>query len=400
MTALRFPTQQFRSIPSPTEDKPTSKSPRIGIFYTHCASVPVELWNWREVNPREVNRRSSVYRSICQTLTQEPHRFHERNRGITIVADDLSFDDKHKEVVLHLSDSKLHGVVDGAHTLDAILEAQKQSQEDGWPSYVFVKAFVGVDADQIAEIAGGLNTSQQVDLKSLENLREHFDELQRVLARESYADSIAYKMNEVKPVDVREILYYLAVFDCDEYSKTKHPVALFGRKEGIVRRFAEQAVDPNTGGSFRVLISKAPEILRLRDLIEQKALTFPIGRYKVGKGTRVRSQTHKENHLVFLNEDVSGKVPLGWIMPMLAGFRANVDWQTPPGTFSWTVPIDELLDTCIEELVQGIQDVHENENSRPEYVGRNAIAWRMSYNVVAQAILRWQLDRERRFVRK
>jgi hypothetical protein len=28
---------------------------------------------------------------------------------------------------------------------------------------------------------------------------------------------VAYKMNEDKPVDVREILYYLAVFDCSQY---------------------------------------------------------------------------------------------------------------------------------------------------------------------------------------
>ena len=392
MTTLRFPTHQYRSIPSPSGES------RVGLFYSQAGVVPRELWDWREVNPREVNRRTSVYRAINQTLTQEPARFHERNRGITIVADELTYDEKRKEALLHLQDHKLHGVVDGAHTLDAILEAQKQPPENGWPAYVFVKAFVGVDADQIAEIAGGLNTSQQVDLKSLENLREHFAELQRVLRGERYADAIAYKMNEEKSVDVREILYYLAVFDCSLYDEKKHPVALFGRKEGIVRRFAEQA-DPAQqagGDSFRVLISKAPEILRLRDLIEKRALDLPIGRYKAGRGTRVRSESHRANHLAFLGEDVNGKSPLGWIMPLLAGFRANVEWNKPQGTFSWTVPLDELLDACIERLVLGIQEVHEQENSRPEYVGRNAIAWRMSYNAVSQAILEWQLTRARR----
>lgn len=390
MSTFRFPTQQFRSLPAPSGES------RIGLFYTQAAIVPRDIWDWREVNPREVNRRSSVYRQISQTLTQEPARFHERNRGITIVAKDLTFDDKRKEVILHLDDIKLHGVVDGAHTLDAILEAQKQPPENGWPAHVFIKAIVGVDADQIAEIAGGLNTSQQVDLKSLENLRDHFAELQRVLSKESYADQIAYKMNEPKAVDVREILYYLAVFDCSEYDEKKHPVALFGRKEGIVRRFADQAAHKEAGDSFRILISLAPEILRLRDIIEKRALELPVGRYKVGKATRVRSESHRENHLVFINEDVNGKIPLGWIMPMLAGFRANVEWDKPKGSFTWTVPIDELVDSCIDQLVLAIKDVHEQENSRPEYVGRNAIAWRMSYNTVSQAILEWQLVRARR----
>ena len=82
----------------------------------------------------------------------------------------------------------MHGVVDGAHTLDAILEAQRQPPENGWPAHVFIKIVTGIDADQIAEIAGGLNTSQQVDLKSLENLRGHFDEFERVISHEPYAN--------------------------------------------------------------------------------------------------------------------------------------------------------------------------------------------------------------------
>lgn len=387
MSTLRFPTKQFRSIPSPTG------SSRIGVFFTGAAHVPRELWDWRDVNPREVNRRSTVYKSIVQTLTQDPERFHERNRGITLVADELSYDEKRHDAILPLTNLKVHGVVDGAHTLDAILEAQTQPREGNWPAYVFIKVIVGVEADQIAEIAGGLNTSQQVDLKSLENLREHFQELQHSIADQPYANDIAYKMNEDKPIDVREVLYYMAVFDCTAYDDKHHPVALYGRKEGIVRRFAEQAAAGNgTGDSFRILISRAPEILRLRDLIEKRALEFPVGRYKTGKGTRVRSATNRGNRLPFLDENVNGKIPLGWVMPLLAGFRANVKWDKPKGSFSWIVPVDELVTRCIEQLVLGIKDVHEQENSRPEYVGRNSISWRMSYNTVSQAILEWQLE--------
>lgn len=385
MSTFRLSTKQFRALPSPNSNS------KVGVFFTPTATLSRDLWDWREVNPREVNRRSSVYKGICATLSQEPERFHERNRGITIVAQDIVFDDKRQEVVLTLTDNKLHGVVDGAHTLSAILEIQSQTSGGFWPAHVFLKVVTGVDADQIAEIAGGLNTSQQVDLKSLENLRDHFDTLQKVLKEQPYADQIAYKMNEDKPIDVREVLYYLAVFDCDEYDDRRHPVALFGRKEGIVRRFADQAANKSDSDSFRILISRSPEILRLRDLIEERALELKIGRYKAGKNTRVRSDTHRENQLLFTGKKVNGKIPLGWIMPMLAAFRANVKWNSPKGTFSWIVPIDELLNTCIEPLVLGILDVHESENSRPEYVGRNAIAWRMSYNTVSEAILKVRL---------
>jgi hypothetical protein len=389
MNTVRFPTSQFRSITTPIGDS------KVGFFFTAAATVPRDLWDWRDVNPREINRRSAVYRSIVKTLQDEPGRFHERNRGITLVAVDLTFDDKRREAVMTLDDTRLHGVVDGGHTLDAILEVQQQPPEK-WPAYVFIKVITGVEADQIAEIAGGLNTSQQVDLKSLENLRDHFDELQRVIEDEPYAKSIAYRMNADLPVDVREILYYLAVFDCSQYDEKKHPVALFGRKEGIVRRFAEQAANTDKGDSFKILISKAPEILRLRDEIEKRALDLGVGQYKAGKTDRIRSASNRENPLIFLNTTVNGKIPLGWIMPLLAGFRANVDWNNPKGSFSWIVPLEELLNRCMEQLVLGIKEVHTQENSRPEYVGRNALAWRISYNTVSQAILGWQLQRERR----
>lgn len=391
MTVLRFPTQEFRKLPSPV-----GKS-RLGVFYCPAASLPRELVDWREVNPREVNDHSQVYHAIEGTLADEPARFHERNRGLSIVAEECTLDEKRQEVLVTLSDKRIHGVVDGAHTLHAILEAQREARETPWPAHVFIKVVTGVDPDQIAEIAGGLNTSQQVDLKSLENLRQHFDELQRVLAGESYADDIGYKMNADKEVDVREVLYYLAVFDCTEYSEKKHPVALFGRKEGIVRRFAEQAAKRDgAGDSFSVLISRAPEILRLRDVIEKKALELPIGRYKAGKTIRVRSETNRGMRLIFLNETVNGKIPLGWLMPILAAFRANVAWDKPKGTFTWIVPLDELVESCIEQLVMAIKEVHEQENSRPEYVGRNAISWRITYNIVSQAILQWELTQARR----
>ncbi len=389
MTTFRIPTKQFRSIATPAG----SASSKFGLFFTQASNISRDLLDWREVNPREINRRSSVYKAIVRTLSDEPERFHERNRGITIIADDLTYDDKRQEVILHLNDMKQHGVIDGAHTLDAIIEVQNLPQENESPSFVFIKTIIGIDADQIAEIAGGLNTSQAVDLKSLENLRHHFNTLQEVLAEQPYANSIAYKMNEDKPIDVREILYYLAVFDCgmNGYNEKKHPVALFGRKEGIVRKFSEQAGNPKEDDSFPILISKAPEILRLRDLIEKCALDRNVGRYKVGTNTRIRSKTNLKNRLMFLDEKVNGKIPLGWIMPMLAGFRANVLWNEPRKSFSWIVPIDELVDTCIDRLVPGIQEVHEQENSRPEYVGRNAIAWRICYGAVSNAILEWRL---------
>lgn len=392
MLKLRIPVLQYRSLPAPEGNS------KIGLFYTRAASVPRELWDWRDVNPREVNTGSSVYEAISNTLTDEPERFFERNRGLTISAQEVEFDDKRKEVLVVLDDPKLHGVVDGGHTLHAILEAQRTPPENGWPANVFFKIITGIEPEQIAEIAGGLNRSQQVDLKSLENLKGHFDRLQHVLSNEPFANKIAYKMNEDKPIDVREVLYYLAVFDSEAYDENKHPTQLFGRKEGIVRRFADQADKPSASAqSFDILISRAPDILKLRDLIEKKVVTEieNVGHFKSGKKERIGSKKHRKNELHFLGEKIDGKVPLGWIMPMLGAFRANVNWNEPPGTFSWKVPNEKLLDLSLERLVSCIREIHQRENSRPEHVGRSGTAWRLCYETVQNAILQSQLTEAR-----
>jgi len=374
--------------------KPPVGSTSVGIFYVDASKVPSELINWRDVNPREIKKTTAVYKDMVSTLLEESDKFHERNRGITIVADSIKYDDKNKTVVVEMSDKKYHGVIDGGHTLQAILDAQ-DSPPDGWSAHVFIKALCGIEKDQIAEIAGGLNTSQQVDLKSLENLKEHFEGLKKALSKQSYSKSIAYKMNEKGAIDVRDVLQYLAVFDCDKYSDKKHPSDIFGRKEAIVREFARQAKkqDPSVD-SFGKLITKAPEILALRDLLEKKVLKQKgIGKYSSGKNTRIRSDRNKDSHLVFIDETVNGKIPLGWVMPMLGAFRANVDWDSSNKTFNWIEPIEELLDDCVEDLFLNITDIHERENSRPEYVGRNAMAWRACYSSVNNAILTRRLAR-------
>lgn len=385
MSTFRIPASQFRSLPDPAGGQG-----KVGLFYADVRGIPPELNEWRDVNPREVKQTTSVYKSMWQTLTEEPEHFAERNRGLTITAADVSYDEKRHDVVLTFDDKASHGVIDGGHTLHAILRGQEYKSEEEWPAKVFVKVITGAAPDQIAEIAGGLNNSQQVDLKSLENLKEHFGALQTVLAGEPYAELIAYKMNEVKPIDVREILYYLAVFDAGTYTNERHPAALFGRKEGIVRDFAKEAKD-GFRGSFGILITKAPEILRLRDAIEKSALNEKVGRYAASKRARVKSPKHVKNPLHFMNEEVNGRIPLGWLMPLLGGFRANVEWNVPSGTFSWKVPNDTLLPSCIEGLVAGVKEIHEREGSRPEYVGRSATAWRMCYERVQRAILEHQL---------
>jgi hypothetical protein len=393
MTELRIPTNHFRSLPPPLGLE------KIGLFHARVGTIPSFLADWKAVNPRDV-KRSGVWNQIKDTLIDEPERFFQRNRGLTISASNVEYDEKKKEVVILLLRPELHGLLDGGHTFDAIQFVLNNPAEDSptnssIPADVFIKVITGVTEEQIAEIAGGLNSSKQVDLTSITNLHGYFEKLQMALRGQPYENLIAYKMFEDKPIPVQEILYYLAVFDAESYSETKHPTALFGRKEGIVRNFAKQAETGVPDSPFQILVTRAPDILRLRDLIEQKVAAMEnIGHFNVDKkGKKVGHKSHRKNPLHFLDTTIDKKISLGWIMPMLGGFRANVDWNKPKGSFSWKLPNDELLDRCMEPLFEGIKEIHIRENRRPEYVGRNFTAWRTCYDTVRTAILQEELNR-------
>jgi hypothetical protein len=356
------------------------------VFDVQTSQVPSEIEEWKDVNPRDVRESGAVYDSILQTLEEDAENFHHVNRGLTILAQDVDYDEKTKTVRLTLSEKNKHGLVDGGHTARACI---KHGTKEAW---VPVQVKITTAGMEIVSVAGGLNRSNQVDLKSLVHMDGYFDELKKAIKGQPYEKEIGYKMfDESGTIDVRMILYYLRVFDCARYAKV-HPYQVFGRKEQLVKDFEAEAKDlaPEYPDSFKILLTKTADILKLRDDLEEKLLQkeYSLGRLMQDprRGTRVRSPRNRQRILQFTKRNVDGQLSLGHIMPMLGGFRANVDWNRPKGGFSWKVPLDKLLPEVAERLSQTIVAVHRQENARPEYVGRNSLAWLMCYQVVESQV--------------
>jgi len=98
---------------------------------------------------------------MVSTLESEPSHFHERNRGVTLLAESCEYDQQRHLVMTTMSDPTLHGIADGGHTIDVLLKTAR----NGGDAFVRFNVMTGADADQIADITGGLNTSQQVDTR-------------------------------------------------------------------------------------------------------------------------------------------------------------------------------------------------------------------------------------------
>jgi hypothetical protein len=168
----------------------------------------------------------------------------------------------------------------------------------------------------------------------------------------------------------------MEMFNRSRYSYEKHPYTLYRNKATMLKLFNEDApeFDPETGKRLPAIDSvtkkpikkpmdlitpKLPDILHLYDDIRAavpsiaRELDFDYGRIKLTGKARERagSPKHKDIKLPFNGKTVGHRVSNGWVLPMLAAFRANVDWDLDAGRFEWLVPLDKLFPLVIKDLV-------------------------------------------------
>lgn len=147
------------------------------VCYVQANSIPQEIENWMETNLREQKMTTNVAKAINESLLENIN-FHELNRGILISAESVEYDEQKKIATIILTDSNKHGNIDGGHTLRAIIEAQKSGLISS-DRYVFMEIFIGLETP--VELAAARNTSVQVDLKSIEELKDSFEVIKKSL---------------------------------------------------------------------------------------------------------------------------------------------------------------------------------------------------------------------------
>jgi hypothetical protein len=386
-----LPAEEFRSLPIPGYE-----GAKIGTCFSRATDLPPGLADFMKVNPR-VPRRTlkgvlsgPIPKAIVGTLRESPEEMALKNVGIYLLTEHV---DHAREkggagvITFTLSDPKRHGIVNGGHTFAAIREAVETADAEEFATlkqaFVRLHFLQGVPDEMVPEIAEGLNRSKQVQDPSLENLRGHFEEIKRVMANQVGHEAIAYHEGADGDVYIAEILALIEMFNFDRYPKGQHPHGLYAHQSKAVREFGEDF--ESTPSPVRMVIGRLPEILKLADEIRRDAprlakdrANFQIGRMKLqnGKKKRVASE---ESELHFLGEKSKYRLPNGWLYPMLAAFRANVDWDSKKSRFEWLIPTAEILDKCLPDLVNVCINEHRNNNQKPEWVGKRDSAYRQCY---------------------
>jgi hypothetical protein len=364
------------------------------MCFARTGDLPAELGKWMKVNPRvpkldrKEHLKGPVAKAIVDTLRDEPEKMSIRNNGITVLVDEMSFERASEDegiLTATLSDPDRHGIANGGHTFTAIREVE-EDENVAKPIEAYVRVFFiqGVEKDDIADMAEGLNRSLQVDDKSLENLQGTFEEIKKTLADKLGADQIAYRQGDPGEIDIMFVLTIIAMLDLNEFpDRKRYPHALFGQPKALLQTFVDAKNKADAG--YKRMLPILHDLLRLSDEI-QRAMADELGRLKIKetkKGNRVASSKHKDEPAHFAGGKIGGHIPLGWLYPVIAAFRANIDpkaWKA--GKFAWLADPFDVLKETTEEMCSVIRQEHADNKDKPAEVGRKEAAYRGCYGIV------------------
>lgn len=345
-----------------------------------------DLSAWRKINVRDPKLTGSVPKAIRDGFNEKPDLFLLMNRGIVLSVEKVIFDQTKSDLRIFMSNPNVHGLLDGGHTYNIILEQRKPEIDQ----FVKLEILEGLSEDQITDVVDARNTSNQVRDESLMNLQGDFEQLKTFLKSAPYFDDIAFKEYETykdtdnpKPIDIREIVAILTAFDRDSFNESVHPINAYRSKGACLTHFKENK------NSIKKLYPLAQEILELYDLVQEKLPGLynkargRSGDVSVGRFGKLTGVTYRDgkpfNPLRFLKRKSKYGVPDGFVFPILAAFRAVLEETN--GGYVWVkglVPkelLDGELGTELAETIGSFASEHQN----PSKTGKSLNVWKSCY---------------------
>jgi hypothetical protein len=389
-TSVKLVVTDIKRIKTPYDDTLESDyltKARTYVAAVRLADVPAELKNWRKVNVRDPLMTSGVARGIASSLSEDPQAFYFKNRGLTIIADDLSFP-KGKEgyVELIFGDAELNGLLDGGHTYTAIrnyleeLDSEKLSELDG---HVRFEIIVGLKSQEdIVAVVDARNTSTQVKSESLQELAGFFEPIKNAIKNKPYANNVAYKETELaedgsrKTIDVKDILSYLVCFEAERFplDSKDQPVMAYSFKTGIVKQFK----DEERRDQLEKYIPLLPDILELRDLIyEELPAAYNAAEGRFGKLTGIGMlHSGKTIILPFSGKRSQYQIPAPFIYPVLAAFRSLIKVEN--GKAVWIQDPRSAWERQKGNLASSIGEAAK-KHQNPNRMGKEKSLWETCY---------------------
>lgn len=398
-TLIKLPVVAFRRIGTPTDDT-------IGRSYvaiTKVTDLPQELENWRSINPRDPKLTSGVAKAIRHTLESQPELFLYRNRGLTVLAEHVEFENQTNMLKIELSEKVIHGLLDGGHTYYVIRDfvaGLDESETADIEAMVRIEILEGIhDRDTAISIVEARNTSTQVKEQGIEELRNTFESIKQAIKDQPYADRVAYKEHELledgskKDIDVKELLSYLICFDVESFGRSNHPIKAYSTKSSLVSHFSDRKKEME---KYTKLL---PEIIALRDKIYLDLPSAYNENANDGSGGdfgRLTGVTWTGNKkrlqdvvLEFTGAKSKYRIPSGFIYPLLASFRNLV--RTKDDVCEWKEKPEKIWNDLKGDLAVRVGN-QAKVIKNPNQLGKDTATWQSCYDAVALEVLSRRLD--------
>ena len=391
-TTVRFVADFVRRIPDPTVPNAERH-----LMFVRVLDVPDGLP--KDPNPRAQKIDRLIYREVGKHLLNEegtPNTFHLKNKGITLIAEKVERKGR-EEHVYDVTFVAGHGIVDGGHTYE-ILRANRESIEalngsDGRDvaidQFVKFEIVTGLTADLVPEIARGLNTAVQVQEMSLADLRDEFDWIKSTIKAEPYADVVAFRENEPRMYDARDVIMLLDLFNVSDFPNTggEYPIRAFGSKAAVLKAYLDDRRN-NDGAKYKALQPILSDILALHDTIsfEARDLHNRDNGGKAGKLAFMEGRERGKFLFPFIGEEGSHRLLRGALFPMLGAFRWMVE-ETSDGKIGWTDSFEDVLALWREiggELMKATQATSVELARNPNQVGKSRNHWANLHSTVAK----------------
>jgi len=337
-------------------------------------------------NARKPKTSKRVYQKVRESLFNkdcEPGTFHLKNKGITIIAQKVTSKDNDQYEIAMLDG--VHGIVDGGHTYTLITEAQG-SEDLPEEQYVNVEVRVGVPDTWIPEIAGGLNTSVQVQDMSLDNLAGAFDWIQNELNNEPYFDQIAWSENDPGEFDARDLVALMTMFNVQLHpnDSDEHPVFAYEKKSRALSEY-EKHMD-----AFKLMQGMLKDILRFHDIVRSEYYAIWNEGIDGGKAGNLAFSEKKRKGtwiLPFAGKKTEYRMVNGALYPILAAFRWHVETDQLTGEIRWRDGFPAIISAWHDCALPLLKATHEMSNSlgrNPQSVGKSRPHWGNLHNLVAK----------------
>ncbi len=374
---FEFPVKYARRMPDPVfnDEHGTERH----FLYVPVSGVPQGLP--LDPNPRIPNIRRSVYREIRRSLVLADGRFHLKHKGITLVAAAV---EKQSDTKYEVRFDEGQGILDGGHTYELIQDALREGDlaENQFVKFEIVTRAV---ADWIPDMAGGLNTSVQVEEMSLDNLKGKFDWLKEVLEEGPMAGRIAYMENEDKDFDARDLVSVLTCFNIALFPRDdseRHPTVAYTSKANTLRLFEQSPAE------YQKLKPLVVDILLLHDTVSAEARRFwndEGGTF--GRLAFVESRKRGAFIMPFSGEQVEYRLMTGALYPILAAFRWMVQEDSGKTVYCWKGGFENVLalwrDSAVE-LLRATKQSSDELGRNPNALGKSKNHWAGLFNRIAK----------------